>query len=206
MSMENFIRNEFENHLLTLVYIMFLILVTTVVSMKAHGIITNHRESVFIGISSGLSIPLWIAWTLIAGLNRTSDYAHQYGDACIAFGLFLTGALVLFAMFLPKVRQMVNMGLEGVYLEDDRDTNFNGSVIMPPSSYKSGYRGPASVVYVNGGTVYSESIKDPCKFDFFSYYLIWSSYSSDIHESITPTITLIHQGRKGTRVAFYVIT
>lgn len=161
MSMENFIRNEFENHLLTLVYIMFLILVTTVVSMKAHGIITNHRESVFIGISSGLSIPLWIAWTLIAGLNRTSDYAHQYGDACIAFGLFLTGALVLFAMFLPKVRQMVNMGLEGVYLEDDRDTNFNGSVIMPPSSYKSGYRGPASVVYVNGGTVYSESIKDP---------------------------------------------
>ena len=164
--MPYFLRSEFENHLLTLVYIMFLILVTTIVSMKAHGIITNHRESVFIGISAGLSIPLWIAWTLIAGLNRRSPYAHQYGDACIAFGLFLTGALVLFAMFLPKVRQMVNMGLEGVYLEDDRDTGFNGSAILPPSSYKSGYRGPGSVLYVNGGTIYGESINDPSKLIF----------------------------------------
>lgn len=160
-SMEHFLRNNFENHLLTLVYIMFLILVTTFVSMKAHGIITNHRESVFIGISAGLSIPLWIAWTLIGGLNRKSIYAEQYGDACMAFGLFLTGSLILFAMFLPKVRQMVNMGMEGVYLEDDRDTTY-GSAIMPPPSYKSGYRGPGSVVYINNGSVFNESFnKDP---------------------------------------------
>ena len=51
--MTNFVRNEFENHILSLVYIMFLILITTLLALNAHGIITNHRESVFIGIASG---------------------------------------------------------------------------------------------------------------------------------------------------------
>ena len=51
--MSNFVRNEFENHILSLVYIMFLILITTLLALNAHGIITNHRESVFIGIASG---------------------------------------------------------------------------------------------------------------------------------------------------------
>jgi hypothetical protein len=51
--MAHFVRTGFENHLLSLVYIMFLILMNTVVAMKAHGIITNHRESIFIGIASG---------------------------------------------------------------------------------------------------------------------------------------------------------
>ncbi|XP_021339542.1 metabotropic glutamate receptor-like, partial [Mizuhopecten yessoensis] len=68
--MENFVRSEFENHLLSLVYVMFLIIITTIVAMRAHGIITNHRESVFIGIVAGFSIPIWIAWGLVGGLNK----------------------------------------------------------------------------------------------------------------------------------------
>jgi hypothetical protein len=52
-NMMSFVRNEFENHILSLVYIMFLILITTLLSLNAHGIITNHRESVFIGIAAG---------------------------------------------------------------------------------------------------------------------------------------------------------
>ncbi|GAB1608012.1 uncharacterized protein LOC115227451, partial, partial [Argonauta hians] len=154
---QHFVRNEFENHVLTLIYIMFLILLTTILSMKAHGIVTNHRESVFIGLSAGLSIPIWIAWGLIGGLHRSSIYAHQYGDACIAFGLFLNATLILFAMFLPKVRQMVNMGLEGVYLEDDRETNYAESVI----SYRTVNRSNPGF-YMNGGSsIYNGSIKDP---------------------------------------------
>ncbi|XP_029654140.2 uncharacterized protein LOC115227451 [Octopus sinensis] len=157
-SME-FSRNEFENHLLTLVYVMFLILLTTGVSMKAHGIVTNHRESIFIGLSAGLSIPLWIAWGLIGGLNRTSPFASQFGDACIAFGLFLNATLILFAMFLPKVRQLVNMGLEGVYLEDDRDTAYAESVI----SYKTAIRSNIGPFMNGGGSIYNGSVRDPSK-------------------------------------------
>lgn len=101
--MTMFVRTEFENHLLSLVYVMFLILMTTFVSMRAHGIITNHRESVFIGIVAGFSIPIWISWGLVGGLNRDHDGAHQFGDACLAFGLFMCATLALFSMFLPKV-------------------------------------------------------------------------------------------------------
>lgn len=154
LNMESFIRTNFENDLLSLVYIMFLILMTTIVAMKAHGIITNHRESVFIGIGAGFSIPIWIAWGLVGGLNRGHDYAQEFGDACMAFGLFITATLALFSMFLPKVRQLVNMGVEGIYLEDDRDTYYAGSVIMAPPSYKSR---PSSMVYVNQG-MYSEPV------------------------------------------------
>lgn len=146
--MQAFIRTPFENHLLSLLYIMFLILMTTIVAMKAHGIVTNNRESVFIGLAAGFSVPIWIAWGLVGGLNRDHAYAHEYGDACIAFGLFATATLCLFALFLPKVRQLVNMGIEGIYLEDDRDTYYAGSVIMAPPSYKSR---PSSMVYVNSG-------------------------------------------------------
>ncbi|RUS84820.1 hypothetical protein EGW08_007435 [Elysia chlorotica] len=165
--MRNWVRSNFENHLISLTYIMVLILITTVLSLNAHGIITNHRESVFIGIAAGFSIPIWLAWGLVGGLNMDHAYAQEFGDACIAFGLFATATLILFSMFLPKVRQLVNMGVEGIYLEDDRETYYAGSVIMAPPSYKG--KGPNSVIYVNNQGIYSDpviigngdSIKDP---------------------------------------------
>lgn len=144
--MDKFVRTNFENHLISLTYIMVLILITSVVAMKAHGIITNHRESIFIGIAAGFSIPVWVAWGLVGGLNKDHEFAQEFGDASIAFGLFITATLIMFSMFLPKVRQLVNMGVEGIYLEDDRETYYAGSVIMAPPSYKSR---PSSVVYVN---------------------------------------------------------
>ncbi|WAR03385.1 GRM2-like protein [Mya arenaria] len=146
-NMTTFVRTNFENHLISLTYIMFLILLTVVIAMKSHGIITNHRESVFIGISAGFSVPVWIAWGLVGSLNKDHQYAQEFSDACEAFGLLITAAIILFSMFLPKVRQLVNMGVEGIYLEDDRDTYYAGSVVMAPPSYKSR---PSSVVYVNG--------------------------------------------------------
>ncbi|KAK3786898.1 hypothetical protein RRG08_017496 [Elysia crispata] len=154
--MKGWVRSNFENHLISLTYIMVLILINTILSLNAHGIITNHRESVFIGIAAGFSIPIWMAWGLVGGLNQDHDFAQEFGDACIAFGLFATATLILFTMFLPKVRQLVNMGVEGIYLEDDRDTYYAGSVIMAPSSYKG--KGPNSVIYVNNQGIYSDPV------------------------------------------------
>lgn len=51
--MATFVRTEFENHLMSLIYIMVMILITSILSLNAHGIITNHRESIFVGIASG---------------------------------------------------------------------------------------------------------------------------------------------------------
>uniref|UniRef100_A0A2C9LL53 G-protein coupled receptors family 3 profile domain-containing protein n=1 Tax=Biomphalaria glabrata TaxID=6526 RepID=A0A2C9LL53_BIOGL len=51
--MSSFVRTNFENHLMSLIYIMVMILITTILSLNAHGIITNHRESIFIGIAAG---------------------------------------------------------------------------------------------------------------------------------------------------------
>ena len=48
------------------------------------------------------------------------------------------------------------MGVEGIYLEDDRETYYAGSVIMAPSSYKS--KGANSVIYVNNQGIYSEPV------------------------------------------------
>lgn len=154
--MDGWVRSNFENHLMSLTYIMVMILITTILSLNAHGIITNHRESVFIGIAAGFSIPIWLAWGLVGGLNQDHDYAQEFGDACIAFGLFCTATLILFSMFLPKVRQLVNMGVEGIYLEDDRDTYYAGSVIMAPPSFKG--KGPNSVIYVNNQGIYSDPV------------------------------------------------
>lgn len=164
-NMQVFVRTNFENHLISLCYVMFLVFLTVVIAMKAHGIITNHRESVFIGISAGFSIPVFIAWGLVGGLNKNHIYAEEFGDACFAFGLFIVATIILFAMFLPKVRQLVNMGVEGIYLEDDRDTYYAGSVVMSPPSYKSR---PSSMVYVNSNG-YSEPvvIGDPSKLVFY---------------------------------------
>lgn len=155
--MKSFVRTNFDNHLMSLIYIMVMILITTILSLNAHGIITNHRESIFIGIAAGFSIPVWLAWGLVGGLNEDHAYSEEFGDACIAFGLLITATLILFSMFLPKVRQLVNMGVEGIYLEDDRETIYGGSVIMAPSSYHGG-KGPSSVIYVNNSGIYSEPV------------------------------------------------
>ena len=66
-------------------------------AVKAHGIITNHREGVFIGMAAGFSIPVWVAWILVAYLGGDAE------EPAMAFGLLATATMVLFVMFLPKV-------------------------------------------------------------------------------------------------------
>ena len=101
--------NTFESTITSLTYVMFLIMVTTLIAVKAHGIITNHREGIFIGLAAGFSIPIWLAWTLVGSLNQN----RTFQEPCLAFGLLANATLILFVMFLPKVRQLTSMGVEG---------------------------------------------------------------------------------------------
>ena len=72
------------------------------------------------------------------------------------------------------------MGVEGIYLEDDRDTYYAGSVIMAPSSYKG--KGPNSVIYVNNQGIYSDPVVigngDPSKNPGWCFY---SSFACFFH-------------------------
>ena len=132
---------DFSAHVQSLVYVMFLIVVTTVLAMRTHGITTNHREGIFIGLCSGFSIPVWITWVIVGMLNPEKDYENP----CLAFGLLITATLILFIMFLPKVRQLNSMGVEGIYAEDDQ-LDFSGSVIQG-NSVIHGNLPPGSIVY-----------------------------------------------------------
>ncbi|XP_074642174.1 metabotropic glutamate receptor-like [Tubulanus polymorphus] len=146
---ENVCNHEFLDHIKSFVYVMFLIFVCTILAVRAHGIITNHREGIFIGLAAGFSIPIWIAWTLVGSLNESIEFK----DPCMAFGLLINATLILFCMFLPKVRQLNTLGVEAIYMEDDNEREVYGSVIY-------GAPDKASGVYWNGGVMshYPDSV------------------------------------------------
>jgi hypothetical protein len=102
--------------LLSLLYVMCLILFVAVLAIKSRGIRDNYREATFIGLAVGCSIPVWLIWVL-CGLV----VPERHRDACLAFGLVSTGAIVFLVMFMPKGRQLAAMGKEGVYVEDRED-------------------------------------------------------------------------------------
>ncbi|XP_064612992.1 metabotropic glutamate receptor 2-like [Liolophura sinensis] len=150
--MPMFFRTEFENHILSLIYIMFLILLTFFFALKAFHIVVNMRESRFIALATGISILIFIAWGLIGGLLRNHEKSHEIGDGCIGFGLFFTSTVILFALFLPKVRQLVVIGMEGVFLEDDKETTYASSIYSPASVISpSGHRSMSG--YAEGSVI-----------------------------------------------------
>ncbi|XP_059608907.1 uncharacterized protein LOC132256483 isoform X2 [Phlebotomus argentipes] len=106
-------RTPFSEHLLSLIYVVFLILFVAVLAIKSRGIRDNYREATYIGLAIGGSIPIWLGWTL-CGLA----VAERHRDACLAFGLIATSATVFLVMFMPKGRQLAAMGKEGLYMED----------------------------------------------------------------------------------------
>ncbi|CAH1099183.1 unnamed protein product [Psylliodes chrysocephalus] len=112
-------RTPYIDMLLSLIYVVFLILFVTVLAVKSRGIRDNYREATYIGLSVGCSIPTWLIWTM-SGLVVN----ERHKDACIAFGLVLSSALVFLIMFMPKGRQLAAMGKEGVYVED-REERFS---------------------------------------------------------------------------------
>lgn len=104
---------SFEDHVKTLVYVMLLIVLCNILSIQAYKIPANHHESIFIGLSAGCSIIIWLIWLLLGFLTDGTDF-HE---PCIAFGLWATATVILLIMFIPKVYQL-SRGEGEIYEED----------------------------------------------------------------------------------------
>lgn len=109
-------RTPYMDMLFSLCYVLFLIVFVAVLAVKSRGIRDNYREATYIGLSVGCTIPIWLVWTLSGML-----VADRHRDACLAFGLVITAAVVFLVMFMPKGRQLAAMGKDGVFLEDRED-------------------------------------------------------------------------------------
>lgn len=112
-------RTPYAEMLFSLIYIMFLILFVAILAFKSRSIRDNYREATYIGLSIGCSIPTWLVWVFSGFI--VSD---RHKDACLAFGLVISSAMVFLIMFMPKGRQLAAMGKEGLYMED-REERFS---------------------------------------------------------------------------------
>nr|CAD7569614.1 unnamed protein product [Timema californicum] len=110
----------YTDMLLSLLYVMCLIVFVAVLAIKSRGIRDNYREATFIGLSVGCSIPMWLVWVL-CGLA----VSEQHRDACLAFGLVASAAVIFLVMFMPKGRQLAAMGKDGVYMEDREESSLS---------------------------------------------------------------------------------
>lgn len=109
-------QTAYTEMLFSLVYIFFLILFVSVLAFKSRSIRDNYREATYIGLSIGCSIPTWLVWILSGFIVN-----DRHKDACLAFGLVISSAMVFLIMFMPKGRQLAAMGKEGLYMEDRED-------------------------------------------------------------------------------------
>uniref|UniRef100_T1JM77 G-protein coupled receptors family 3 profile domain-containing protein n=1 Tax=Strigamia maritima TaxID=126957 RepID=T1JM77_STRMM len=125
---------SFHDTLLSLIYVMFLLVFITFLSIKSHGIRDNYREAMYIGLSVGCCIPMWVTWTVIALVLRDG-----YEEPSLAFGLVINSTLTFIIMFVPKGRQLAALGKEGLYFEDQEREEHLSSISLPsiytPSFY-----------------------------------------------------------------------
>lgn len=133
---------SFHHILMSLVYVIFLIVVVTILSLKSRTIRDNYREAMFIAITMCCVIPVWFGW-VISGLM----VLEKNRDACLAFGLSITSIIVFLIMFMPKSRQLAAMGREGMYIED-REEKF--STISRAASPSFFHFKPVKPVYTFG--------------------------------------------------------
>ena len=127
----------FQQQLLGLLYVVFLILVVMVLALKSRGVRENYREAMYVALVMGFSVAIWVVW-VVAGLIVPTSYQ----DVCSACGLIATTSITFVIMFLPRGRQLSAMGREGVYAEDrtdvyggDSGTGSTGSSGTPSPSF-----------------------------------------------------------------------
>ncbi|XP_071057502.1 metabotropic glutamate receptor 3 [Onthophagus taurus] len=111
-----FCKTQYSDILLSLIYVVFLIIFVGALAMKSRSIRSNYRESTYIGLSIFCSVPIWLVWTLSGFV-----VLERHRDACLGLGLVVTGAVIFAVMFIPKGRQLVATGKDGVYLEDKEE-------------------------------------------------------------------------------------
>ena len=87
----------FQQQLLGLLYVVFLILVVVVLALKSRGVRENYREAMYVALVMGFSVAIWVIW-VVAGLIVPSTYQ----DVCSACGLIATTSITFVIMFLPR--------------------------------------------------------------------------------------------------------
>ena len=111
----------FEQGLMGLLYVIFLVLVVVILAFKSRGVRENYREAMYIGLTMGFTVCIFTIW-ILGGFIAPPHYK----DVCVAAGLIACAAITFVVMFMPKGRQLSAMGQEGVYAED-RNEVYAGS-------------------------------------------------------------------------------
>ncbi|XP_017781228.1 PREDICTED: metabotropic glutamate receptor [Nicrophorus vespilloides] len=118
--------------LFSLIYVVFLIIFVSVLAIKARHVRNNYRESTYIGLSVGCSVPTWLVWMLSGFLVN-----ERHRDACLALGLLISSFVIFSVMFMSKSRRLIALGSNGVYKED-RDDQFS-SISRTGSRYSPSF-------------------------------------------------------------------
>ncbi len=110
---------ETRDHVLALLYVLFLLAFASALALKSRRYRDNYRESRYIGASLACTAPAWATWVLAA-----AALPERHHGACVGFGLLSCCTITFAIMFLPKSRRLSAVGKEGIYLEDQQDDRF----------------------------------------------------------------------------------
>lgn len=146
------------DHLLSLLYVMFLIIFVTCLAVKSWSFRDNYRESKYIGVLMAVTIPSWLAWTLSSYVLNESFAPGE--NPCFGFGLIGICLITFVIMFVPKSRQLSAIGKEGIYLEDHDHVDRFSYRSNDPNNYSPSFyhfRPSKTSISRPGGSIRKES-------------------------------------------------
>lgn len=174
---------NFTDLLLSLVYVMFLLLLICILSLKSCNIRDNYREATYIAITACFLVVIWLAWVVVGFV-----LGHFYEDLSLAYGLVASSSVTFLVMFLPKGRQLAAMGQEGLFVED-RDDMLSNATPSAAAYAPSFYHFTPTFVPMWGNptnTIYKTAmIENKCHKiaspnRFYSYRLPYKSRTSEV--------------------------
>ncbi|XP_052073187.1 uncharacterized protein LOC127711238 isoform X3 [Mytilus californianus] len=127
--------NDFydEGLILSLVYVMFLILLTIFFGIASLSNPKNHYEARWICGIAVLSVPVWVIFAIVAILGPV-----RMGDAAISVGLLLNATIMLFLGPMRKL-YLLNKHQESLEEEDMKQLDGQGLGIDYASMYSRQY-------------------------------------------------------------------
>jgi uncharacterized membrane protein len=63
----------FQQQLLGMLYVIFLVVVVVILAFKARGVRENYREAIYIGLTMGFTVCIFLVW-ILAGLMVPMAY------------------------------------------------------------------------------------------------------------------------------------
>ncbi|KAG8201844.1 hypothetical protein JTE90_027324 [Oedothorax gibbosus] len=82
-------------------YVMLLMFMVVVASIRGRSLRENNREAMYIGMSIAVALVLWVAWISVAII-----FDRRYEAPAEAFGLVCTSLLIFFLIFIPKAAHL----------------------------------------------------------------------------------------------------